>query len=618
LALVWISHPSVGAWASVISAIVQGLRLLCRDFNWPAWRHALGGVLLFAVLGAYYFYSIVELAPPLARTSWRTETGMALGLLVMLAACRLLSGGTCRWWLVGLVATAGLGYANGLYFDCAVGVLAWTAAVCGGRRFCPRLAPASRSPELILLGLGMAALVVIHLSYSLPPAVAARGIGRQGFGELQRIFPGMLEPISATGTALSDLQLGYTLWAAAAVGCVAAFWRGRWDGRLFALALVGLAPLLLPIPGLSPLLELALPDWLFNLSTTVWFRLMPAFSFLIIFTSFLGTAAYSPRSSLARWLAGLGAAILIAGGLLWQTSEIAKLQWRGEDSVNTAEQTEGFYRTDSQQLHSTQYLPVPSYLLDGPVDYHFESRLLSATDLHWLPDPLLDAPGGREITLTTKPTSAAPELLQVAPVFPLAPGAREIWKFEFLDKKYEGLLAARGPGGFVRYYQLDSSGEPAQAFGVDRRRPKTLEVWNSQAEPQEVQLSFMLPSAQPDFGDFARVRILPYRTEDLQVQTLGLIPYVARVSLRAPTVLETPRVYIPGYRAKVDGHPVAVEVSPEHLVMVRLPPGNHEIEVSFRPSPKLALAGLISGCGWLALAIGGGCRLILRRPLPAS
>jgi hypothetical protein len=59
-------------------------------------------------------------------------------------------------------------------------------------------------------------------------------------------------------------------------------------------------------------------------------------------------------------------------------------------------------------------------------------------------------------------------------------------------------------------------------------------------------------------------------------------------------------------------------VSPEHLVMVRLPPGNHEIEVSFRPSPKLALAGLISGCGWLALAIGGGCRLILRRPLPAS
>jgi hypothetical protein len=191
------------------------------------------------------------------------------------------------------------------------------------------------------------------------------------------------------------------------------------------------------------------------------------------------------------------------------------------------------------------------------------------------------------------------------------PGGREIWKFEFFKKNYEGVLIAQGPLGFSRYVYLPSGGDGAKSFGVDKERGKTLAFWNSLGVPQDFELSFLMPAPQAGFGDFAKVKVQPYRPEDLQIQTLGLIPYRARVKATVASFLETPRVYIPGYRAKLDGREVRVEVSPEHLAMVRLTPGVHEVELSFGPSQPLLWAGLGSALGWFGVA-GYSVRRVLR------
>jgi len=64
---------------------------------------------------------------------------------------------------------------------------------------------------------------------------------------------------------------------------------------------------------------------------------------------------------------------------------------------------------------------------------------------------------------------------------------------------------------------------------------------------------------------------------------------------------------MPGYRAKVDGVEVPVAESRERLVSFRIPPGTHEVELSFVGSRRLWLSALVSGLGWIGLL--GSCLL---------
>ena len=109
------------------------------------------------------------------------------------------------------------------------------------------------------------------------------------------------------------------------------------------------------------------------------------------------------------------------------------------------------------------------------------------------------------------------------------------------------------------------------------------------------------------FGDFARVHFQRYRPEDLQIKPRGLIPYRAEVNLDKAAYLEIPRVFIPGYRATVNGRQVPVEVSAEHLVTVRLEPGRNDVVVAYRGTVRLWIGFTISAATFLAgLVYAGG------------
>ena len=100
------------------------------------------------------------------------------------------------------------------------------------------------------------------------------------------------------------------------------------------------------------------------------------------------------------------------------------------------------------------------------------------------------------------------------------------------------------------------------------------------------------------------MRIWPFAGErDLPLRLASLMPL--KVNLQDPSpagVLETPRMFIPGYTARVDGRATAVQRLPDGLVGVPLPAGAREVVVEY-PGP-FGLRGLYYAAlaAWTLLA----------------
>jgi hypothetical protein len=71
--------------------------------------------------------------------------------------------------------------------------------------------------------------------------------------------------------------------------------------------------------------------------------------------------------------------------------------------------------------------------------------------------------------------------------------------------------------------------------------------------------------------------------------------------MEEPGFLETPRVFLPGYVAKVNGRLVEVQESPQHLVMVPLASGRQAVELRFVGSTRLWTAWWLSALAWAGL-----------------
>jgi hypothetical protein len=102
------------------------------------------------------------------------------------------------------------------------------------------------------------------------------------------------------------------------------------------------------------------------------------------------------------------------------------------------------------------------------------------------------------------------------------------------------------------------------------------------------------------------------------VKTISFFPYRAEVAVDQPVLLETPRVLIPGYRATVNGRPVAVQPSAEKLVTIALPPGRNTVELTYEGTTRLKLALAGSAAAWLALIAAGIREVWSRRKSPAG
>ncbi len=142
-----------------------------------------------------------------------------------------------------------------------------------------------------------------------------------------------------------------------------------------------------------------------------------------------------------------------------------------------------------------------------------------------------------------------------------------------------------------------------KAFGVGGSRTHVISLCNSSDSAKHYHFSV---SREPgndlntDGGLFANLSVAKYRPEALPVRLESTIPYSATVSSKAGGWLETFVLYLPGYRASVDGKPAPVVESDESLNKILVPPGTTMFNsgswarrTSFRGCPSNIPRGVI-------------------------
>lgn len=468
-------------------------------------------------------------------------------------------------------------------------------------------------------GAGVAALVVLA-GYGFISALTASPYGdivhqhdtSLLLREVQRVFPDSFRPVSARADQLGDFQAGYAVWGLAAAGLGVALFRRA--GTALAL-LAGAAFLLLftlPVPGIHPWLWAKVPTVVLNL-TNQWpmQRLYLPFTALVLFAFAL---VWRRPEGGGRFTQDAMRMVLLAavGWTLWQGWRFVA---RGYATRQTPEAAQLGHLSTNLDLTPIAYalLGTPPDFMNGPMDPAFGFRLLAPYDAHeaasnWSA-PLPAAADTQTLRLEARPGDSD-DILDLSGTLTLQPGRRYRLTFNFRAPPQDATLQIRGVS-LRREYHLPSAGGP-RGFGMVAENNRALTLWTDQAIPEEMGFRLVGPglARSPWRGrPFADVRVEPVSPAHLPVELLSLVPLRARVTAAAAGYLETPRMFLPGYEATVDGQSVRVQGSPERRAMVPVPAGESHVEMRYVGSVWLHVSFWLTCLAWMGAGAWGLVRL---------
>lgn len=473
--------------------------------------------------------------------------------------------------------------------------------------------------QLDLLTLGIFALLVSYSFVSvfgLGPRIEAETDRSAAIMFVRQAFPGNWLPLIRTNS-LEDLQLGWGLALVFLASLVSFRWQRSPLTLLLAAAAGVLLLLLLPVPGLNSALWHLIPQAVLNI-TNQWpmQRLFVPLSLCILFCAALILRDQNRSAPEAPYLVGAVLAVAVA----WSGFEAGRFIRRADASGQSFAESARWQRTENMAMSRSAlgpHLIVPRYFSHGVMDPELENRFLNpVTKALELNNADAVRPGFSAGAKTqAKPLaqalvaqpSANPRLLTLSPAFTLAPHQRYLLAFEFPKASYTGVFILQGEQ-FYRAYEFPSSGNEF-AFGTAPDNSHVLSLWTSLDHPEKVELQFSLtdPKEKPeDYAQFGRVELIPYQSTDLPVQQVSLLSYHARVRTDHPVYLETPRLFMPGYVARVDGKEAPVEESPDGLAAVSLAAGSHEVVLRYAVGWPVRIAfwaGLAFWAGFFALSL---------------
>lgn len=414
-----------------------------------------------------------------------------------------------------------------------------------------------------------------------------------------------LRPLALDGiTGLGSFQLGYVLWILLLALLGTARRRGALGAALAAVLLFYLL-LTLPVPGLSRPLWLLLP-FPFITMTNIW-PMQRAYLVLAAWTVFAG-AWILPALPWSRWRRYRTIAVALGGAAaLWSVGQAWPFVLNGYLNRQEADTSELRHRPENTNLTVTAYalLRPPTTFTSGTMDPEHEFSLIRMGDGR----PLLDNWG-----VDTRATIVAQgrlriaggdrNALQLAPALTLAPGRRYVLRLKFLVPPFQGGLYLSG-GTLLRDYPLPTY-VGIHGFGMAPGNNPALPLWTTGDQPSVVHLR--LSSGDPRLpvrGDLAEFTLEETDRAKLPIQLEQLVPEL-RCRVRAPedAWLVTPRMYLRGYAASVDGHPAHAIESPEGMVLVAVPAGVHEVALRYEGFPLLRVAFYTTLLGWV-VGLGG-------------
>lgn len=605
LAALWMSHPPTAMLATLATILLQSGSFLFGRAPRERWRGAIGGALLFGGLAGYYFASMSEL--PKAPGAGREDAFQIGGLLLAIAG--LANGflmGRSRWWLAAVPAGAWLAAQGRVpwgWWMVATTVLVAVAAVllrrvsrdATKRHACAILCTA------LLVGAGLAQV------WCGPEHPARNQATLAGLKTNQSNLREFFLPVDANLATEGNFQPGTGLWIVLPM-LAWSFWRAeKLAVKLFFVAASLPCFALARVPWISDFLLGYAPNGLVQVvNLTLPIRIMPILSALLAMG---GVTAWACAATDARasWRQR-GCWVLLAmavGWGLWETTPFAK---RGWSMIESRTRTEDKFRPENLVLDRFTYdlLPHPAYLSHGHTDPWLQARVLDKKEKVVIgPDQtaaLMELGGARRVRLTVRKDAANPVWVHVAPDVAVPPGEKFLLRFEFDPKiNYGGYLIWTATHGY-REYRLPASGLPL-AFGADVTNSRVISIENTTEQTADYHLTMPREAVNTLRGDgdfFADLVISRYDPARASVRVDELMPRY-RVTATVPTAgwIETSRVWLPGYRATLDGKRVETKASQQGLAMVAVGPGRHELELHYVGTGKLWAALALSALTWL-------------------
>ena len=458
---------------------------------------------------------------------------------------------------------------------------------------------------VLLAGFSFASAMTIHPYQNVTKQNDVSGL----LTEVSQAFTASLRPVSPDANRLGDFQMGYTGWALAAGALLLAGWQRH--GR--ALVLLGTAAFLFtltaPVPGLHRWLWEHAPGPALNL-TSQWpmQRLYLPMTVLVIFAFALVWRPPVFTRSVLRDAWRVAVAVALAWSL-WQGGRFVSRGFGSQYSAPVSAQLHGRNNINLTQI-SYAFAFTPGDFVHGFMDPAFSFRLLAPYDARESASNWTTAlPPAQE---NQRGTLVAPALgeenhLDLEPTLTLQPGRHYRLAFGFHGAPVTGILQLRG-ATLHREYHLPTAGGP-RSFGLAPGNNPAITLWTTRNEPEEISIRLVgtdvaALSGRP-FADYTLERIEPAA---LPVELQSLLPLRSRVTAAAPGYLETPRIFMPGYAATVNGRAVRVQPSPERLVMLPVPAGTSQVELRY-PGPPIVRWAFWLGClGWVGVAAWAGHR----------
>ena len=429
--------------------------------------------------------------------------------------------------------------------------------------------------------------------------------------EVRATFPASVLPINYAAPPLTHLQLGYSLWLSLLVTTVACLRLRQVSVILMISAAWMLVMLIFPVPGITRALWFSFPETLVGM-TLYWpvQRLGIIIAALTVICAQRALADFKLSThQFSRWALAITLLISVA----WSSTEIANFIRKARAQAEATADSQLLTLPENVAIQSHTYGLLsgrPAYFNHGVVDPRLELRLLDPTDNHIIASnyPSLTADAFRDVFSGV--IDANPGIINLRPALTLTPGQHYFLSFDFIHPNTTGILQLIGPK-FYREYVLPLAGEP-KAFGAGPAAEKTIALCTSTAIPQTLELRF-IPTAPgavtSTYIPFARYRFAAYDPGSLPIRVDSLIPLRALVRSPRPALLETPRMFVPGYVATVNGAPVAVKKSREGLVAFPVPTGESRVEVRFAGHVTLHAAFWLSLVGWIVGAASLGFKL---------
>lgn len=455
----------------------------------------------------------------------------------------------------------------------------------------------------------------------------ATAMGERALQEVTRCFPANFLPLDVRAGAnpLFTYQTGWVPLGAFGVALLLLMVARPRGGWFFSLTVLAVALFVLPVPGFSAAFWLHAPDWFMSVNN-VWpmQRLMGIWAALMVFT--LAIVASDERIARRTWLTSL-LLLMLAGGATWSAREADKLTSR--PTTSDAASTALDFAPGNVSLTRyawASFASAPSYFSHGYMEPLLENRLLDRATLAMLTAnadraaPLLR----NDVVQETFPrlvqsgvltaVQKAPDFYLLEPALNLAPHERFALRMEFFRPGRPGLLQVFD-GKMRRQYLLPDSGAglvhagPPRAFGSFPTSSHVMPLQIQGDQPVAAHLQFVGSGAldehsfpSPRFA-FARFWLYRYTARDLAVQVESLVPYRARTETANAAWLETPRMWLTGYRATVNGETAEVRRSPDNLVMVALPAGANTVALAYVAPWWLSALFWLCALGWSGLIV---------------